>query len=130
MLLFILFVSADAISGQFSQWRGPQRNGIYPEKGLRKTWPGKGPDMLWSFEGLGKGHGSVGLAKDKIFILGMADTIGILYAFDYNGKLLWKKNYGLEWYENYIGTRSTPAIIGDLVYFESGQGTVFCYNDC
>jgi outer membrane protein assembly factor BamB len=128
ILLFILFVSAVTLSGQFSQWRGPQRNGIYPDKGLLKAWPEKGPEMLWSYEGLGAGHGSIGLSKDRIFILGMPDTTGVLYAFDYNGKLLWKKKYGPEWYENYTGTRSTPTIMGDLVYFESGQGTVYCYN--
>ena len=84
--------------------------------------------MLWSFEGLGSGHGNVGIGKDKIFILGMPDTIGVLYAFDFNGKLIWKKKYGPEWYENYIGSRSTPTIVGEMVYFESGQGTVYCYN--
>ncbi len=128
VLLIILSVSAGKMTGQFSQWRGPQRNGIYSEKGLRKTWPEKGPETLWSFEALGAGHGNVGVAKDKIFILGMPDTIGVLYAFDFNGKLLWKKKYGLEWHENYTGPRSTPTIVGDRVYFESGQGIVFCYN--
>ena len=62
------------ITGQIPQWRGPNRDGIYFEKGLLKKWPEKGPELLWSFEGLGAGHGSVGLAKDKIFILGMPDT--------------------------------------------------------
>jgi outer membrane protein assembly factor BamB len=126
--LFILFISSDMLSAQFSQWRGPQRNGIYPDKGLLKKWPEKGPEMLWSYEGLGAGHGSAGFSKDKIFVLGMPDTIGVLYAFDFTGKLLWKRKYGLEWHENYTGTRSTPTIIEDRVYFESGQGTVYCYN--
>jgi outer membrane protein assembly factor BamB len=128
VFLSLSLFSAGILSGQFSQWRGPQRNGIYPEKGLLKVWPEKGPEMLWSYEGLGAGHGSVGFSKDKFFVLGMPDTTGVLYAFDYTGKLLWKKNYGVEWHENYTGTRSTPAIVGDLVYFESGQGVVYCYN--
>jgi outer membrane protein assembly factor BamB len=128
ILICLLFDSADNMFGQSSQWRGPQRNGIYPEKGLLKKWPEKGPELLWSFEGLGAGHGSAGFSKDKIFILGMPDTTGVLYAFDYHGKLLWKKNYGLEWYENYTGARSTPTIVGEMIYFESGQGSVFCYN--
>ena len=127
-VLIMLFVSSSETNEGFSQWRGPARNGIYPEKGLLKKWPENGPDMLWSFEGLGAGHGNVGIGKDKMFILGMPDTIGVLYAFDYSGKLVWKKNYGLEWYQNYTGSRSTPTIVGDLVYFESGQGTVYCYN--
>jgi outer membrane protein assembly factor BamB len=127
-LLSVLIIPSDTIFGQLSQWRGPLRNGIYPDKGLLKQWPAKGPEMLWSYEGLGAGHGNIGLSKDKIFVLGMPDTIGVLYAFDYNGKLLWKKKYGLEWHENYTGSRSTPTIVGDRVYFESGQGIVFCYN--
>ena len=127
-LLSILIISSDTIFGQLSQWRGPLRNGIYPDKGLLKVWPDRGPEMLWSYEGLGAGHGNIGLSKDKIFVLGMPDTTGVLYAFDYNGKLLWKKNYGLEWHENYTGPRSTPVIVDELVYFESGYGIIFCYN--
>jgi outer membrane protein assembly factor BamB len=128
VFLSILIMSAGTIFGQFSQWRGPHRNGIYPDKGLLKIWPEKGPEMLWSYEGLGAGHGNAGLSKDKIFVLGMPDTTGVLYAFNYNGKLLWKKKYGLEWHDNYPGARSTPTVVGDQVYFESGQGTIFCYN--
>lgn len=114
--------------GQQWQWRGPQRNGIYPETGLKKTWPEKGPVMVWSYEGLGDGHSSIGPGKDKFFILGMQNTTGILIAFDYNGKLLWKKNYGPEWNENYPGPRSTPVVVGDLVYFQSGHGVIYCHN--
>jgi len=128
VLLSTFYISGGTIIEELLQWRGPNRNGIYSEKGLLKSWPEKGPDMLWSFEGLGAGHGNVGLGKDKIFVLGMPDTIGILYCFDYNGKLIWHKEYGPEWYENYTGARSTPVIINDLVYFESGRGGVFCYD--
>jgi outer membrane protein assembly factor BamB len=58
----------------------------------------------------------------------MPDKTGVLYAFDFKGRLLWKKNYGLEWNENYTGPRSTPTIVGELVYFISGQGVVYCYE--
>lgn len=123
-----LVLSTGFVSDEFLEWRGPYRNGIYPDKGLLRIWPEKGPEMLWSFEGLGAGHGNVGLSKDRLFILGMPDTTGVLYSFDYNGKLIWKREYGPEWYENYTGPRSTPVIIDNLVYFESGRGVVFCYD--
>jgi outer membrane protein assembly factor BamB len=129
-LSLVLFYSASAtlVYSQLSEWRGPGRSGIYNESGLLKKWPENGPELLWSYEGLGAGHGNVGIGKDKIFILGMPDTTGVLYAFDFRGKLLWKKNYGLEWHENYTGPRSTPTIVGNLVYFISGQGVVYCYK--
>ncbi len=129
LLLFLastIFSFAD--SQELSQWRGPNRDGIYHEKGLLKTWPETGPGLVWSFSGLGAGHGSAGFSKDKIFILGVPDSVGILYAFDYKGKLLWKREYGKEWYLTYAGSRSTPTVVDDLVYFESGQGIVYCYN--
>jgi outer membrane protein assembly factor BamB len=115
-------------STEISQWRGPDRDGKYPDTNLLKQWPEGGPDLLWSFEGLGEGHGNVGIGKDQLFICGMPDSMGVIYSFTMQGKLLWKKEYGLEWYKNYTGSRSTPTVVGDLVYFESGQGVVFCYN--
>jgi len=128
LLTLFCFATVTNVYCQISQWRGPDRNGIYTETGLLKKWPVQGPELLWSFEGLGAGHGNVGIGKDKMFILGMPDTTGVLYAFDFKGKLLWKKNYGIEWHENYTGPRSTPTIVGDLVYFISGQGVVYCYK--
>jgi outer membrane protein assembly factor BamB len=111
---------------ELSQWRGPDRNGKYSETGLLKQWPEEGPEMLWSFEGLGVGHGSVSLAGDRLFVLGMPDTTGVIYSFDMQGNLLWQKEYGLEWFKNYTGPRSTPTILGGLLYFVSGQGVAFC----
>ena len=127
-LVIVIFLFSCMESVEISQWRGPNRDGKYAEKNLLKQWPENGPDLIWSFEGLGEGHGNVGIGKNKLFICGMPDTIGVLYSFNLNGDLLWKKEYGLEWYKNYTGSRSTPTVVGDLVYFESGQGVVFCYD--
>lgn len=127
-LTVIFLLTSGILSGQVYEWRGPDRNGIIPETGLMKSWPEKGPDMIWSYEGLGDGHGSIGPAKDRFFILGMENGTGILFSFNYNGKLLWKKKYGPEWTESYVGPRCTPVVIGDRVYFQSGHGVVFCYD--
>lgn len=127
-LILIIGLLQNGGSPEFSQWRGPERNGIYKEKGLMKSWPVNGPAMQWVFEGLGYGHGSVATGKNKLFVLGMSQGEGFLYILDYNGKLVRKVMYGPEWDENYTGTRSTPTIVNGLVYFESGRGTVYCYD--
>jgi hypothetical protein len=124
----VLLLFFGILNGQVYEWRGPDRNGIIPETGLLKSWPEKGPEMIWSYQGLGEGHTSTGPGKDRFFITGLQDGTGILYAFDYDGKLLWKKPYGPEWTESYPGPRSTPVVINDLVYFQSGHGMVYCYN--
>ena len=124
-VLIFMMVSCSG-SDELSQWRGPDRDGKYPQTGLLKQWPADGPDLLWSYEGLGAGHGSVSFADDQIYVLGMPDTMGVIYSMDLEGNLLWKKEYGLEWYANYTGPRSTPTITGRLLYFISGQGVVYC----
>lgn len=111
-----------------SEWRGPNRQGIFYETGLLNSWPENGPELLWSYEGLGAGHSSPGIGNNCIFMTGMIDTVGVLYSFDMNGKSLWKKEYGEEWHVNYTGTRSTPLVVDKLVYFVSGMGEVFCFN--
>jgi len=115
----------------FSQWRGPNRDGIYPEKNLLKEWPEGGPELLWSFEGLGCGHSSVAVTGGIVYATGVPDTInskGILYAFDLKGSFLWEKEYGPEWNESFHGPRSTPTVVGSYIYIESGFGKVYCFD--
>jgi outer membrane protein assembly factor BamB len=124
---FVLF-SCTKQSENSSEWRGPDRQGIYYETGLLDSWPENGPELLWSFEGLGAGHSSPAIGNKRVFVTGMPDTIGVLYAFDMKGNLLWQKEYGEEWHVNYTGSRSTPLVVNELIYFISGMGEVFCYN--
>jgi len=123
-----LFISCSKSNSQSSQWRGPDRHGIYYDTDLLKEWPESGPELLWKFEGLGEGHSSVGIGNNRIYINGMPDTLGVLYCFDLNGKLRWNKVYGEEWHVNYTGSRSTPLVIDDVVYLESGMGVVYCFD--
>lgn len=126
--LLIVFSGITIVTAQ-SQWRGPNRDGIYPESNLLKEWPADGPKLLWSYEGLGTGQGSVAVANEMVFITGIPDTLtseGYLFAFDTKGKLLWKKNYGKDWTGIFPGARSTPTVVDDMVYIESGNGSVHC----
>jgi outer membrane protein assembly factor BamB len=125
MALTIRFLGAEAQT----QWRGSNRDGIYTENKLLKEWPADGPKMLWSYEGLGTGQGSVVVSGGKVFVTGIPDTLnseGYLFAFDEAGKLLWKKNYGKDWTGIFPGARSTPAVVDDLIYMEGSAGNLFC----
>ncbi|WP_340112451.1 PQQ-binding-like beta-propeller repeat protein [Maribellus mangrovi] len=128
----ILFLGAcQQPKQQFSDWRGPNRDGIYNETDLLKEWPESGPEMLWSFEGLGYGHSSVAAVNNKIFVTGVKDTLesmGTLFAFDANGELLYERDYGKDFSLLYHGTRSTPVVSDDIIYIESGMGAVYALD--
>jgi hypothetical protein len=43
-------------TSDWSQWRGPERNGISKETGLLKQWPEGGPKLLWQLNDIGDGY--------------------------------------------------------------------------
>jgi outer membrane protein assembly factor BamB len=113
---------------EVSQWRGPDRNGIYNETGLLRKWPDSGPNLLWHFDDLGEGHTSAAVTSTGVYTSGMIEGIGYVFAFDHKGKLLWKKPYGPEWARNYDGSRSTPHVVNDKLYLMSAYGNLICMN--
>ena len=116
-----------------SQWRGTDRNGIYYETGLLDQWPENGPDLLWVYEGIGRGFAAPVVSDDKVFVNGELEGKSFLYAFDLEGNLLWKSPNGDEFLgeglsSTYPGARSTPTVLGSLVYTASGTGRIACFD--
>lgn len=129
-----LFVVALALLTQctskqeVAQWRGPERNGIYPDTNLLAEWPQDGPKLLWRFDSLGPGYASVAATSEKIYTIGTNDSISYIYAFSKTGEILWKKSLGKEWMVNWPGMRSTPLIYNGLGYVLNGYGQLFCFD--
>jgi len=127
-LILLVCLIAFTLSAQDNiQWRN-DRTGIYKETGLMQSWPQNGPEMLWSYEGLGEGHSSVAITAGRIYLTGLTDGKGVIYIFDLNGKLLNKKEYGPEWNKNYVGPRGTVTVNGGKVYLVSGMGGLYCFD--
>ena len=112
-----------------TKWRGPQGNGIYPEKDLLSQWPAAGPEVKWVSEGLGQGHSSAVVAGDFVYITGMSDETGHLFKFDMNGKQIYKAAYGPEFVESYYGTRGSPVVVGNRIYLVTSYGKLHCMNE-
>ncbi len=126
LLLPLLLACSNEIE---SQWKGPDRISIFHETGLLQEWPEDGPELLWRYDSLGMGHSSAAVTEEAIYVTGMPDsTGGILYCFDLMGNLLWQDKYGKEWNINYTGTRSTPTVVGNHLYFISSYGEIYCYD--
>jgi outer membrane protein assembly factor BamB len=111
-----------------TKWRGPSADGIYPEKGLLKQWPQEGPQVLWTYEGLGQGFSSPVISGGNIFIPTMINNTGYIFKLNLDGKLIWKVAYGPEFTESYPGSRGSVTIAGDMFYMLSGLGKLVCMN--
>ncbi len=129
LMIFTLFFVSSALTAQTpTKWRGENNNGIYNETGLLKEWPANGPEILWHFDGLGEGHSSPSFANGVIYVSTMIDSIGYIYVLSQDGKLKWKAPYGKEFFNSYPGARTSPVIVGDLLYIYSGKGVLTCMS--
>ena len=128
--IYLVCASFSSLSAQIdSQWRGTDRDGKYHGEKLLKSWPKNGPNLLTTIDGLGEGYSSPSVTNDRIYITGLEDDTGFLHAFDLSGKPIWKKSYGDEWDDRYAGTRVTPTVVGNKIYFSNSLGQVFCFDD-
>lgn len=128
LVLATLFLTNTALSQADFELRGPNRDGYYPNEKLLDKWPETGPQLIKSIKGIGEGFTLPAVTNDRIYITGMICNTGYLFSYDTNGNLLWKKEYGPEWTNNFPGSRSTPTIVGDKIYFTDSFGHIFCYN--
>ncbi len=123
---------------QAADWptfRGADRSGVSPDKGLLQEWPAEGPKLLWQTAGAGRGYSSLAIAGGKIYTLGdkpstADDADEYLVAFDVaTGKQLWKSKTGPAWNSGqpaWQSSRGTPTVDGDRVYAVTPQGLLVC----
>jgi len=129
MILLIIIANAYSIGAQdIAQFRGPERDGIFPDSGLLKEWPDTGPELLFSTSGIGKGFSSAVLDEGILYVTGMIDTLDYLSAIDEHGDIRWQKPYGRSWKNSFPDTRSTPTIENEYIYVLSGMGEVSCFS--
>lgn len=126
LVLIFNIVTVCLVSGQLYEWRGPERSGIYPEKGLLKKWPDGGPKLIWETTGIGFGYSSATVADDAIYITGRKESDDVLTAFTIDGKKKWEVVYGKAWTKNHDGTRCTPTFYNGNIFVISGSGDIVC----
>jgi outer membrane protein assembly factor BamB len=117
-----------SLQAQIYQFRGPERDGKFPETNLMKEWPEEGPGLLVEYEGIGEGWSSVVSNGKYIYATGKIGEMDHLTCIDFDGHQKWQVAYGQSWDASHPNTRSTPTLEGDRVYVTSGIGELVCIN--
>ena len=129
--MLISWMSAHVLVAEdWSQWRGPARNGISEEKGWIDQWPKEGPPIAWKAK-VGLGFSSVVVGGGRAVTAGHADDTDTIFCFDaLTGKELWKHSYAADLGDKYYegGTTGTATIDGDRVFWLSRWGDLFCFD--
>jgi len=113
------------------QWRGPTRDGISNETGLKAEWPEDGPPLAWKVDQLGDGYGAVSVVDGVLYAVaneGLEDEI--VKAWDAEKGRLWATRIGKvgnpDQKPSYPAARSTPTVDGDRVYVFGSNGDLVC----
>jgi len=114
---------------EWSQFLGPNRNGISAETGLIDAFPAGGPKVLWKVKG-GVGMGGLAFKGDRAILLVQKDGRQQVLALGATtGKTHWKTDIAPA-YKNDMGDgpRSTPTIDGNRLFVFTGEGELVALN--
>ena len=64
-----------ALADDWPQFLGPHRNSTSDEKGILRSWPEQGPEVLWTVP-VGRGYGGPAIKDGKVYLLDRDDAVG------------------------------------------------------
>jgi outer membrane protein assembly factor BamB len=122
ILALILFTSTITINAQeWTQWRGPARDGSVSVKNAPSKWP-ESLQRTWRVE-IGEGYSSPVVAAGRIFVHGRRDPEEIVAAINLaDGKVVWEQKYQAVFKKNQYavemakGPNATPLVIGNRLF--------------
>jgi outer membrane protein assembly factor BamB len=130
IFLLLCYVATNSTYAQdWPQLLGPDRNGVSTQKNILRSWPPDGPEILWTAN-VGIGFGGPVIKDGKVYLLDRDDKVGDkLRCFDFSsGKELWSFGYDSPGTVMFPGSRSVPAIDGNLIFSCGPNGNLYCID--
>ncbi len=138
LLVLCIMVSGTSVYCQenksWTSFHGSDRLNKSAETGLLNAWPEAGPALVLKIDGIGEGYSSISIADGLIYTSGKHENQTFVYAFDLDGKPVWKKPNGaawdveVSWANTYNGPRSTPTYDNGVIYHLSEAGRLSAYK--
>ncbi len=133
---FFVLAALGLHGADWPQFRGPQRDGVSRETGLRKEWPKEGPPLLWTYTNAGVGYSGPAVVGDRLYLSGGRGESEYVFALDLKNvagqtvKEVWSAKLGplFTWKGNNwnAGPNATPTVDGELLYALGGFGDLVC----
>ncbi|HEU4476863.1 MAG TPA: PQQ-binding-like beta-propeller repeat protein [Pyrinomonadaceae bacterium] len=131
--LIILSLKQSTTAQDWSQWRGPERNGSVPASHTPKAWP-ESLQRVWRVE-MGEGYASPLVSGGKVFVHSRQDPEEIVTAIEYaSGKVLWQQKYAAPYTKNQYavkmakGPNATPLVVGNRLFTIGASGVLNAWD--
>jgi outer membrane protein assembly factor BamB len=126
----VLALSASVVvAAEWPAAYGPRRNHTSEQKGLLRSWPQDGPNVLWTVP-VGPGFGAPAVSGGSVYLLDRDEKVGdTLRVLDLaSGSLLWTFAYDAAGSFMFAGSRATPTVDGEHVYTVGPMGDLHAIN--
>lgn len=133
VILALALSSPSAFADEWSQFRGPNRDGQAPMLQVPASWPDQ-PQVRWKVE-IGEGHASPVVYDGKIFIMARQGEDEVAMSLDLaTGKTLWTHGFVTP-YESHQaamkfgkGPRATPVVAEGVACFLGVDSRFSCHD--
>src|SRR5437870_873655 len=141
--IYLVSTATLAIAGDWPQWLGPNRDGVWRESGILDRFPKDGPKIRWRTPIAG-GYASPAIAGGKGYVTdraidkgerhkkGKGPIVGkerVLCLDEKTGKILWTHEYTCTYRVGYpAGPRTTPVVHEGKVYTLGTMGDLLCLD--
>ena len=119
--VFFFLLTTTVSAQEWTQWRGPSRDGSVSVKNTPATWP-ETLQRSWRVE-IGEGYSSPVVAEGRAFVHGRRDPEEIVASIGLaDGKIIWQQKYQANFKKNQYavqmakGPNSTPLVIGNRLF--------------
>ena len=128
-MVFLFVCIANVYAQDWPQYLGPHGNSTSDQKGILRTWPQNGPEVLWTVN-MGIGFGGPVVKDGKVYLLDRDDKVGDnLRCFDLSsGKEIWNFSYEAPGSVMFPGSRSVPIVDSKNVYSCGPNGDLYCID--
>ena len=131
VMVCMLIMNGMSLNAQdWSQWRGPNREGVFKGANLNLDWSTKKPPLLWTFRQAGAGYSAPTVVGTTLYCLGGEDENDFAFALDtQTGKVKWKQNLGklhAAIQNRGNSSRGSVTVDGDKLYLVRADGVIHC----
>ena len=117
------------LTTDWSQFRGPERDGIAPAQGIELNWSAS-PLLRWKVPS-GEGHSSIITFGQSVITMEQdgQEELVIARSLD-DGQTLWKHSLKTRWddFMSGVGPRSTPTLSDGKLYALYSDGSLVCLD--
>ncbi|MDO4550813.1 MAG: PQQ-like beta-propeller repeat protein [Planctomycetia bacterium] len=130
ILFFVLFSTSIISAGDWTGWRGANRDGIAHESGLLRNWGEEDPPLLWKNTSVGSSMNGMTVVGTMTYTIGVKSGVECVFCIENNtGKTIWARPIGKAVAKtSYPMSRSTPTFYRNMLYVLSSSGNLVCLN--